>query len=72
MFSLGDCKGYVFRKESLYQLNIEHKPTRGDERIRIEKAGGFVQLVDFAGTREVYGFNAAVMGPLDTATGGKP
>ena len=31
-----------------------------------------VQLVDYAGTREVYGFNAAVMGPLDTATGGKP
>ena len=31
-----------------------------------------VQLVDFAGKREVYGFNAAVMGPLDTATGGKP
>ena len=31
-----------------------------------------VQLVDYAGKREVYGFNAAVMGPLDSATGGQP
>lgn len=43
IFSLGDCKGYIFRKESLFQLNIEHKPTRGDETMRIVKAGGFVQ-----------------------------
>jgi urease subunit beta len=26
-----------------------------------------IELVDFAGRREVYGFNAAVMGPLDSA-----
>ena len=28
-----------------------------------------IELVDFAGRREVYGFNAAVMGPLDGPTG---
>ncbi|HPU51878.1 MAG TPA: urease subunit beta [Burkholderiaceae bacterium] len=30
-----------------------------------------VQLVDYAGTRTVYGFNAAVMGSLDTGNGAK-
>ena len=30
-----------------------------------------VDLVDYAGSRTVYGFNAAVMGALDTAAGGR-
>ena len=30
-----------------------------------------VQLVDYAGTRTVYGFNAAVMGSLDAGNGAK-
>ncbi|MBU6273001.1 MAG: urease subunit beta [Betaproteobacteria bacterium] len=30
-----------------------------------------VELVDYAGSRTVYGFNAAVMGALDTAAGGR-
>lgn len=34
-FYIGDCKGYLFRKEVLYQLNIDHIPSRGDERLRI-------------------------------------
>lgn len=43
VFSLGDCKGYTLRNEVLYQLNLDHLPSRGDERLRIENAGGFIQ-----------------------------
>lgn len=43
VFSLGDCKGYTFRNEVLFQLNLDHLPSRGDERLRIENAGGFIQ-----------------------------
>ncbi len=25
-FSVGDCKGYLFRNEILYQLNLDHLP----------------------------------------------
>lgn len=42
-FHIGDCKGYLFRKDVLYQMNIDHIPSRGDERLRIESAGGFIQ-----------------------------
>ena len=31
-----------------------------------------VELVDYAGSRTVYGFNAAVMGALEAAAGGRP
>lgn len=34
-FHIGDCKGYLFRKDVLYQMNIDHIPSRGDERLRI-------------------------------------
>ena len=26
VFSLGDCKGYTFRNEVLFQLNLDHLP----------------------------------------------
>lgn len=42
-FHIGDCKGYLFRNNTLFQMNIDHLPSRGDERIRIEGAGGFIQ-----------------------------
>lgn len=41
---MGDCKGFLFRQETLFQMNVEHTPGRGDERVRIESAGGFVQF----------------------------
>ena len=25
-FHVGDCKGYLFRKETLFQMNIDHVP----------------------------------------------
>ena len=28
VFSLGDCKGYTFRNEVLFQLNLDHLPVR--------------------------------------------
>ena len=29
-FHVGDCKGYLFRNETLYQMNIDHLPVRID------------------------------------------
>ena len=26
VFHVGDCKGYLFRNETLYRLNIDHLP----------------------------------------------
>lgn len=40
---MGDCKSFLFRNDVLYKMNIDHLPSRGDERNRIEAAGGFVQ-----------------------------
>jgi serine/threonine protein phosphatase PrpC len=28
VFSVGDCKGYLFRNDVLYQLNLDHLPVR--------------------------------------------
>ena len=29
-FHVGDCKGYLFRNEMLYQMNIDHLPVNFD------------------------------------------
>ena len=28
VFNLGDCKGYIYRDEKIFQLNIDHLPVR--------------------------------------------
>ena len=30
VFSLGDCKGYTFRNDVLFQLNLDHLPVTSD------------------------------------------
>jgi len=32
VFSVGDCKGYLFRNDVLYQLNLDHLPVKMIER----------------------------------------
>ena len=43
VYNLGACKGLLLRNGTMFQINTEHKPTLGDERIRLEKAGAFVK-----------------------------
>jgi protein phosphatase 2C family protein 2/3 len=50
----GDCRAVLCRKGSAVDLSSDHKPTREDERDRIELAGGWIDSQDVLNIPKLY------------------
>jgi serine/threonine protein phosphatase PrpC len=50
----GDSRAVLCRNDKAYPLSVDHKPNREEERIRVEKAGGWIETSEALNIPRLY------------------